>query len=682
MSKLCVFVSLCLLASSVAFAQQNGKSWKDYGGSPDNSHYVATNQITKSNVGQLEVAWTYSTGDNDIYYFNPVIVDDVMYVLARNNSLVALDATTGTEIWVHENLTGIARRGINYWESKDGKDRRLIFQMNQTLQEIDARTGKSILMFGEKGIVNLREGLGRDPKTIYRVQSSTPGKIFENLIILGSSTGEGFFATPGYLRAFDVRTGKLVWTFHTIPNPGEYGYDTWPKDAWKYIGGVNTWGEITVDEKRGIAYFPTGSATYDYYGADRIGTNLFANCLLALDARTGKRLWHFQFVHHDLLDYDGAAAPQLLSVKQNGKKIEAVAIATKQGFVFTFDRVNGKPLFSIQERPVPESDMPGEVSWPTQPFPSAPPAFARQKLTADEINPYILTPEERAKWKDTIANARNRGLYTPPSMNDTVAIPGARGGANWGSTSANSSDGTFYVASSDAPSIYKMSLDAPGSGGGAAARAPNKSQELSAKAWSIPVAGSGGVPIRKQLDGRIPVGSSPYSQMEGPAYPDDIDAPKQRYYTDYNMIRHITSPPWSTLTAFDLNKGTIKWQIPLGEDVRAVAEGVRNTGTMLEPKGILVTPTGLVFHAARDGKVRAYDAEQGKELWSGELPAGSTAIPAMYEVKGRVYLVVSATAPTPQLGIDETGVPQGNSASTAAGAPHAYVVFALGGKRK
>src|SRR5262249_26068132 len=246
-----------------------------------------------------------------------------------------------------------------------------------------------------------------------------------------------------------------------IPNPGEYGYDTWPKDAWKYIGGVNTWGEITVDEKRGIAYFPTGSATYDYYGADRIGTNLFANCLLALDARTGKRLWHFQFVHHDLLDYDGTAAPQLLTVTQNGKNIDAVAMATKQGFVFTFDRMTGKPLFSIQERPTPESDMPGEVSSPTQPFPSAPPAFARQKLTADEINPYILTAEERAKWKDTIANARNRGLFTPPSTNDTVAIPGARGGANWGSTSANPNDGTLYVASFDAPSLYKMSLDAP-----------------------------------------------------------------------------------------------------------------------------------------------------------------------------------------------------------------------------
>src|SRR5439155_21218293 len=453
-------------AVSFAAAQpKNSKAWKDYGGGADNSHYVAIDQITKSNVNELEVAWTYETSDNDIYNFNPIVVDSVMYVLASNNSLVALDATTGKEIWVHENLTGIAGRGINYWESKDRKDRRLIFQMNNTLQEIDARTGKSILAFGENGIVNLREGLGRDPKTIYRVQSSNPGKVFENLIILGSATGEGYFATPGYLRAFDVRTGKLVWTFHTIPNPGDYGYDTWPKDAWKYIGGVNTWGEITVDEKRGTAYFPTGSATYDYYGADRIGTNLFANCLIALDARTGKRLWHFQFVHHDLFDYDGTAAPQLLTVTQNGKKIDAVAMATKQGFVFTFNRVTGKPLFRVEERPAPESDMPGEVSWPTQPFPIAPPPFARQKLTAGEINPYILSPEERDKWKETIANARNRGLFTPPSMIDTVAIPGARGGANWGSTSANPNDGTLYVASFEAPSIYKMSLEAPGSAG-------------------------------------------------------------------------------------------------------------------------------------------------------------------------------------------------------------------------
>jgi len=673
--KAAVLSCLVVIAVPLASAGQNGKWWKEYGGGPDNSHYVTINQVTKSNVKQLEAAWTYPTGDNDTYNFNPIVVDSVMYVLARNNSLVALDAATGREIWVHENLAGIARRGINYWESRDRKDRRLIFQINNTLQEIDARTGKSVLAFGDHGIVNLRDGLGRDPRTIYRVQSNNPGKVFENLVIMGSVTGEGYFASPGHLRAFDVRTGKLVWTFHTIPEPGEYGSDTWPKEAWKYIGGVNTWGEITVDEKRGIAYFPTGSATYDYYGADRIGTNLFANCLLALDARTGKRLWHYQFVHHDLLDYDGTAAPQLLTVTRNGKKIDAVAMATKQGFVFTLDRVTGKALFPIEERPTPESDMPGEQSWPTQPFPTAPPPFARQKLTADEINPYILTPEERARWKEAVSNANNRGLFTPPSMKETVAIPGARGGANWGSTSVNPMDGTLYVASFDAPSFYKMSLEAPGAPPPANTPEPRREAEP-VKSWTAPVAGSGGVPIEKQLEGRMPSGPSGYRAMEGSPYPDGTDAPKQRYYTNYNIIRHVTSPPWSTLTAFDLNKGIIKWRIPLGEDVRAVAEGARNTGTMLEPKGILVTATGLVFHAARDGRIRAYDAADGTELWSAELPAGSAAIPAMYEINGRAYIVVSATAPTPQLGVGETGVgPQ--SAATNAGGVKGYVAFAL-----
>ena len=242
-----------------------------------------------------------------------------MYVLARNSSLVALDATTGKEIWIHENLPGMTNRGIAYWESKDRKDRRLIFAMNDYLQEIDARTGKSILTFGKRGLVDLRQGLGRDPKTINRIQTDTPGRVFEDLILLGSTPGEAYLAPPGDIRAYNVITGKLVWTFHTIPHPGEFGYDTWPKDAWKYSGGANTWGEITVDTKRGIAYFPTGSPTYDYYGADRIGTNLFANSLLALDARTGKRLWHFQLVHHDLWDYDTTAAPQLLTVMHDGK---------------------------------------------------------------------------------------------------------------------------------------------------------------------------------------------------------------------------------------------------------------------------------------------------------------------------------------------------------------------------
>ena len=361
---------LCLaLTCSFVLAQQNHKTWKDYGGGSDTSRFTALDQIKKTNVKQLEVAWTYFNGSSGM---NPIIVDNVMYVYGRNNSLIALDATTGKEIWIHTGLSSIATLGVNYWESKDRKDRRLIFQINHFLEEIDARTGKSILSFGKNGLVEMREGLDRVPEQVARIKSDAPGRVFENLIIAGSSTGENFLAPPGHIRAYDVITGKLVWTFHTVPHPGEFGYETWPKDAWKYIGGVNDWGELSLDEKRGIVYVVLGSPTYDMYGADRVGAGLFGTSLVALDARTGKRLWHFQEVHHDLWDSDPCSAPQLITVRHNGQTVDAVAQAGKTGFLYVFNRVTGEPLWPIEERPVPKSDVPGEKAWPTQPFPTAP----------------------------------------------------------------------------------------------------------------------------------------------------------------------------------------------------------------------------------------------------------------------------------------------------------------------
>ena len=456
-----ILIASAVLAGSFE-AGQDRRTWKDYGGSTDNARYVTLDRITKANVGRLDVAWTYPTRDDFSYVFSPVIVDNLMYVLARNTALVALDATTGQEVWVHENLQGIAPRGINYWESRDRKERRLIYQRNHQLEALDALTGKPILTFGKDGAVNLREGFaGRDPATIGRVQSSTPGKIFENLIILGSATGENYMSTPGDLRAYDVISGKEVWRFRTIPHPGEFGYDTWPKDAYKYVGGTNTWGEITVDAARGIAYFPTGSPTYDYYGADRPGANLFGTALVALDARTGKRLWHFQMVHHDLWDYDNCAAPQLTTIRRNGKTIDVVAQAGKTGFLYVFDRVTGQPIWPIEERPVPKSDIPGEQAWPTQPYPTAPPPFASQSLSPGDVNPYVLSPAEQDEWRKRIANARNQGLFTPPALIDTIAIPGANGGANWGNTAAHPTNGTVYVQSINVPSIYRLSLEEP-----------------------------------------------------------------------------------------------------------------------------------------------------------------------------------------------------------------------------
>ncbi len=441
-------------------------TWRDYGGGPDSAKHSTLTQITRDNVSQLRPAWTYPTYDNAAYHFGPIVVDSVAYVLARDNSLVALDATTGKEIWIHAELQGMAPRGINYWESQDRSDRRLLFQRNSFLEAIDARTGKSILTFGDNGAVNLREGLGRDPTTIRRVQSPNPGKVFENLILLGSAPGEAYLSAPGDLRAFDVITGKLVWQFHTVPHPGEFGYDTWPKDAYKYVGGANTWGEISIDPVRGIAYFPTGSPTYDYYGADRIGANLFGTSLVALDARTGKRIWHFQMVHHDLWDYDNAAAPQLTTIRHNGQLVDVVAQAGKTGYLYVFNRVTGEPIWPIEERPVPPSDVPGEQAWKTQPFPTNPPPFAKQSLNANEINQYILTPETRAMWKDRISKARKGGLFIPPAVGiETVAIPGAQGGANWGTTAAHPTNGSVYVLGINVPSIYKLDLVAPAPGG-------------------------------------------------------------------------------------------------------------------------------------------------------------------------------------------------------------------------
>src|SRR5580692_492674 len=353
-------------------------TWSTYLGNADSSHYSSLTQINLSNVDKLQVAWQYENGVDRAYEFSPIVVGKTMYVMARKTSIVALDAATGKELWVYRSKYAPAwemHRGINFWQSEDGSDQRLLIPITGHLEAIDARTGQLIATFGSDGRVDLMEGLGRDFKTITQIQSATPGVIYGDLLILGSSTGEEYGSPPGDIRAYDVLSGKMVWIFHTVPHPGEFGYDTWPKDAWKYIGGTNDWGGMTIDEKRGIAYFPLGSPTYDFYGADRKGAGLFGDCLLALDARTGKYLWHFQMIHHDLWDYDETVAPQLITIRANGKTIDAVAEATKQGFLYVFDRVTGQPVWPIVERPVPKSEMPGEYAWPTQPFPTVIPPF-------------------------------------------------------------------------------------------------------------------------------------------------------------------------------------------------------------------------------------------------------------------------------------------------------------------
>ncbi|HXJ94354.1 MAG TPA: pyrroloquinoline quinone-dependent dehydrogenase [Terriglobia bacterium] len=714
-----VFFGCLVLGAPVTALGQDHTSWSDYGGGPDSSQYSPLREINRSNVSKLEIAWTFPTGDDNRYFFNPVQAHGLTYVLAANNSLVALKAETGKEVWVHQadpHTEIITDRGINYWESKDGSERRLLFASNHFLQAIDARTGKSILSFGTNGQVDLKQGLGRDPGTLSLVQSTTPGRVFENLLILGSATNQGYGSAPGDIRAFDVRSGKLVWTFHTIPHPGEFGYDTWPKDAWKRVGGANCWGEISVDEARGIVYVPTASPKYNFYGADRRGADLFGDCLLALNARTGKLIWYFQMVHHDIWDYDNTAAPKLLTLWHNGRRVNTVAQVGKTGFVWVFDRDTGKPLWPVEERPEPRSDMPGEETWPTQPFPLKPPPFARQAFTAADLSPLITDPQELARFRQEIETSRNQGLFTPPALTDTMEMPGNSGGANWGSAAADPANGTLYVASMDLPCMLKLepeetrraaegeSIEQQGHfifesncrlchGGDRRGLPPaipslvDIGSRLSRDQIETVVRqGRGpmpGFPKLRAADfqsliafllnpSRAATSSSPTAsslstttKSEGTHDPEPV-----RYLSGFGFM--MTSmrvppikPPWSSLTAYDLNKGTIKWKIPLGEVPELAAKGIQDTGFPFLKTGPVVTAGGLIFTATRDHFVRAYDEETGKVLWEKRLDTALQGIPSVYEAGGREYLVVCAAAPEV-------------SDAAAQGSIHgAYVAFAL-----
>ena len=644
---LVLFGSMMYAGCDTQSSANDHTKWTHYGGSPDQSKYFAAEEIDKKNVSGLEVAWVYPSGDSLNYLFSPIVVDTTMYVLGKNFSLIAVSAITGKEIWIHANLQGITRRGINYWESNDKKDKRLVFTLNNSLQAINAETGKSITSFGDSGYVDMRQGLDRDPSSIRRMQSMMPGVIYEDLIIMGSAPGEGYFSPPGYVRAYNVVTGKLEWTFHTIPHPGEFGYDTWPKDAYKYVGGVNVWSEITVDKDRGIAYLPLGSPTYDYYGADRIGSNLFGNSLVALDARTGKRKWHFQTVHHDLWDYDLAAAPQLLTVNHKGSKVDAVSIATKSGFVFVFNRETGESLFPIEEKPFPASEMPGEKAWPTQPITSLP-SFIRHEVTKETLNPYF-SDSIKTKWHTRLDSAKT-GLYVPPSDKyETVIMPGPLGGTNYGNTAANPDKGMMYILAHEHASIYKLEkvgsqkidlsendikkvkalyastcqgCHGPNMGGGVGPAIINVGQRIFYDEFKGIVLNGrgqmpgfihmdeqnlaaiyrylGGNPARPNFASRLdntkkpegPVVASggikmkPDEKRSAPmlAYPEGVVTPENQYTTDYGLDwPGLLSPPWSFLVAYDLNTGSIKWKKPVGED-SLYAKGDKTMGS---PGGVL-----------------------------------------------------------------------------------------------
>ena len=665
-------------------------TWSDYGGSPDSMQYSALAAINRTNVTKLERAWFYPVpGDPVRLPFNPIAVDGVLYVAGVKGLVVALDAATGKELW--SSTEQAPERGVTYWENVDRSDRRLLLNTGGGLRAINATSGALIRTFGKDGFVDMRTG---EPRRLAGPNKS-PGRIFENLIVVGSNTGEGYGSPPGDLRAYDVVTGRLVWTFHTIPRPGELGSETWPSDAWKYAGGANTWGEITVDRKNGIVFAPTGSPTHDLYGADRPGQNLFGNCLLALNARTGKRLWHFQVVHHDLWDYDLTAAPKLLTVRRNGRPVEIVAQAGKTGFLYVFERLTGKPLWPIEERAVPKSDVPGEVSSPTQPFPTKPPPFARQTFTPADVNPF-MSADEQEKLRQAVRETDHKGLFTPSShLRSHIQFPGAWGGANWGSVAADPGMGMLFVRSLEMPSYRRMALSTERQGPPPIKGGPREQEGYAVYAQLCAAChGPGQAPMRAPaklgVDGfrqllrqgkeqmppfpeavvsaervdaleafllTLPLADAPGDESSGermlrlPPNPSRYSGPATRYAGSFSAGWYTSNglpavgPPWTQLVAYDLNEGTIKWRVPDGQAPGLADRNIPLTGTVRPRNGPVATAGGLVFVAnSQDRTLRAYDRDTGATLWVHELEANPEGIPAVYQVGGRQYIAFAAGA--------------------------------------
>jgi quinoprotein glucose dehydrogenase len=575
------------------------REWRHYGGDRAGTRYSPLEQINRANVRDLRQAWMYHTGDKrdrpqTTMECTPIVVDGVMYVTSPLLKVCALDAATGRLVWRFdpfqssdytnrgaESIRGV-NRGVAYWEG--GQDKRILLAAASRLIALDARTGKTVPDFGEKGSVDLTKGLGRDVTgLLYDVTS--PGVVYKNLIIMGSEVDEGPEpAAPGHVRAFDVRTGEMAWIFHTIPQPGEFGHESWEGDSWKTGGGTNDWGGLSLDEKRGWVFLALGSASFDFYGGQRLGQDLFANCVVALEAATGKRIWHYQAVHHDLWDRDLPCLPALVTVNHEGRRVDAVAQVTKFSRVFLLDRETGKPLFPVEERPVPASDVEGERAWPTQPFPLKPPPYTRQEFTEDQVT--NISPEAHAYVMDIFKKVRGGKTFEPPSLQGTIIFPGFDGGTDWGGGCFDPATGWLYVSSSDQPWILTLVRAKPGSG--------------------------------------YPFNHTGYNRFED--------------QEGYPAIK----PPWGQLTAIDLNKGDIAWQVLLGEFKELTARGVPQTGTH-NIGGSLVTAGGLVFiGATKDERFRAFDKTDGKLLWEVQLEAGGYASPCTYEVNGKQYVVIAA----------------------------------------
>jgi quinoprotein glucose dehydrogenase len=705
LSVLSVVYCSCKNKSATNTADYSG--WRTYAGTKEGNRYSSNEEINLNNVSKLKVAWTYSTHDRDTGNLsqnqcNPIMVDGILYGTSPKLKLFALDAATGAQKWLFDPAKGDTTnngdpmayykvsRGVIYWQNNDGGEKRIFYSVGAKTFAIDAETGSPVRSFGKDGYIDLTKDLGRDTKSF--VAGTTPGVVYKDLFIVGARVAESADAAPGHIRAYDTRTGKMRWIFHTIPHPGEKGYETW-KDtaAWKKFGGANNWAGMALDEQRGIVYIPLGSVGGDFYGGFRKGKNLFANSLLALDAATGKYKWHFQVVHHDLWDRDLAANPNLVTINHDGKQIDAIAQTTKHGYIFMFDRTNGKPIFPIVEKPVPTQALPGEEPWPTQPIPTLPQPFARQMFNPEDVTD--ISPETHQYMLQKYNQVKNRLMFTPPSKQGGWIFPGFDGGGEWGGAAIDPESKIMYVNSSELPwaqvmiDVPKVTNDQSLKGMGQVIYNKNciscHGAELKGNGTSYPSLVNIGKKYKEdQVSQIIANGRNmmPSFKQISPADKKallafllklpDIKATKviakepktertastklekkavdEIPYTMAGYNRFLDKdgypgikPPWGTLNAINLTTGKLMWKVPLGEYPELTKEGIPITGTE-NYGGPLVTKGGLIFIAAtKDEKIRAFDKKTGKVVWEAKLPAAGYATPATYAIDGKQYVVIA-----------------------------------------
>ena len=683
-----LFVLLSFFGCSSESSLPADANWPMYSADAAGSKFSPLTQINTNNIKDLKPAWILETGDHrtaprSTIQCNPIIVDSVVFLTTPGLKVLAVHGKTGEVLWRFDPYQGRSasgvNRGVTYWT--DGVSQRLFYVAGSSLYALNAQSGALIESFGESGVVDLYAGLGR-PVDFTWVTAATPGIVFEDLLVMGTTLGEGPSpAAPGHIRAYDVKTGDIRWIFHTIPQPGEFGYETWSPNSWQEIGGANAWGGFTLDTEREILFCGTGSSTYDHWGGNRIGQNLFANCILALNVRTGERIWHYQAVHHDIWDYDIPCPPNLVQVKQDGKLIDAVAQPTKMGHLFVLDRETGKPIFPVEEVPVPQSTIPGEETWPTQPFPPPTLRYAQQSFTAEEVSD--RTPEVAEAIRQRLAEMRTGDIFLPPGLQDAVTLPQFNGGTDWGGAAYDPDSRTLFVNCSNeaewismveakpSPTITQFELGKQlyrglcgTCHGNTLARNPGAHSLTDLRQLVAPKPMGHVLKILSEGKGQMPKFTM-LSDDEKEALAAFIrDQGKDKLLeraklnfsfadaipylaTGHNEFKDpdgfpVNRPPWGTLTAIDLDQGAIKWQSTLGTYPELEAQGSPPTGTF-NMGGPVVTAGGLVFiGAAMDERFHAFDAKTGALLWEFQLEAGAYATPSTYAIAGKQYVLIAA----------------------------------------